>query len=491
MTRLSREKKREQRDQREYQREQQHAVHPHAPAAPPVDVRVPAPGNGPAGGGAGIATVGGVRVTAAPGEEIQQTVLDHLHRIALATGRPVVATVHDDRIGYVIPLQVGPDGASSFAGEPLRLPSPRTAGDRPGEAAGERVREQGGQRAPEERGQRGEAAGEAGGDAADAGRDPAVRRDRPTHTLRQVPDPTAPEPVRDAVPTFPLHAVPEPLPLGGTTPTFPLRAVPESAAVPPAPESAAPAPPVQESAAVAVPVDPASPAPGTVLPPTGVFGPPPTMDTAPRTAPEPVRRTEPEPASGFEPGTDPDPRPTPARGFDAVAEAVLGDTPPPAPGEAPALFAEPVSRINEAVKAGRIDTATELAGRTVTEAMGVLGAEHPEVLRLRELTAYIAYLAGEPVRSFRLSVELARVRRAAHDAEAAYGNVQSAATAWRAVRDPEQGLSLGSDLIGLWTELAAEEGPAADDIEELESARARMGRLAERAERAARARDSA
>ena len=472
MTRLSREKKREQREQRR-------AVPPQVSAAAPIDVRVPV-GADAGNGGTAVATIGGVPVTAAPGEEIQHTVLDHLPRIALATGRPVVATVHDDRIGYVVPLRVGLDGASSFAGEPLRLPVPVPV---PAPPAGERIGEASG--------------GEAG---TGAGHDTAVHHDKPTQRMRQVPDPTpgpgaaAPEPVRDAVPTFPLNAVPEPLPLGGTTPTFPLRAVPESA-VPPASEA---------------PSDPAGPAPGTVLPPTGVFGPPPAMPTAdtapaapavdvpPRADSAPTRLLAPVTgaASGHGAGLvpdagpdsdadpDPDPRPTPARGFDAVAEAVLGDTPAPAPGEAPPLLAEPMSRINEAVRSGRIDTAADLAEDTVVEATATLGARHPEVLRLRELTAYIAYLAGEPVRSFRISLDLARVCRAGDDAEAAYGNVQSAATAWRAVRDPEQGLSLGRDLIGLWTGLAAEEGPAAEDIEELESARGRMGRLTERAARA-------
>jgi hypothetical protein len=144
-----------------------------------------------------------------------------------------------------------------------------------------------------------------------------------------------------------------------------------------------------------------------------------------------------------------------------------------------------MTRINEAVKAGRIDSAAELAQRTVAEASALLGPDHPEVLHLRELTAYIAYLAGDPLRAFRLSLDLARRRRQARDAEAAYGNVQSAAAAWRAVRDPEQGLSLGRELIALWTELTAEEGPAAEDIEQLESAHNRMGRLTERARRAA------
>jgi hypothetical protein len=164
-----------------------------------------------------------------------------------------------------------------------------------------------------------------------------------------------------------------------------------------------------------------------------------------------------------------------------VAEAVLGEESP----VTVSFLVEPMGLINEAVKTGRTEEAARLAEGTVGEASAALGPEHDEVLRLRELAAYIAYLAGDPIRSFRLSLDLARIRRRTGDAEGAYGNVQSAASAWRAVRDPRQGLDLGRDLIGLWTELTAEDGPAADDIEQLESARARMGRLTERARKSA------
>ncbi|NUV63377.1 tetratricopeptide repeat protein [Streptomyces sp. CAI-85] len=333
------------------------------------------------------ATVGGVQVTAADGEEIQRAVLSHLHRVALATGHPVLVTVHDERIGYVVPLRVDPDGASHFTAEPLRTTT------RPAQPT-----------APEDSG--------------------------------------TSEPRRDQATQQPHHVAPATVP-----------------------------------------------APGTVAAPTGVFGPPPVMDAvpipeaAPAPAPAPVVSVVP---AGTGPRDDPDPRHTPARGFDAVAEAVLGEDPRTLPGSgAPALLGESVAQINEAVRAGRTDTAAALAERTVTEASGTLGPEHPEVLRLRELGAYIAYLAGDPLRSFHVSLELARIHRRARDAEAAYGNVQSAATAWRAVRDPFQGLNLGGELIALWTELAAEGGPAADDAEELETARARMLRLTDRARRAA------
>ncbi|MGW3726534.1 tetratricopeptide repeat protein [Streptomyces sp. NPDC000851] len=378
MSRLSREKK----------REQQHQA---ASAVSAIDVHVP---------GAGNASIGGVPVVAAPGEELQHAVLNHLHRIALATGRPVLARVHDERIGYVVPLQVHPDGSSRYTGEPVRT-----------------------------------------GAEPQPSQEPAP--DRATQVFRMSAEPQA-----GSAPTFPLRAVTEPQPLGDAVPTFPLRAVPEDA--------------VPGSAVAA---------------PTGEFGPPPVMDA------------KPHPESFASSASDPDPKPTPPRGFDAVAEAILGDVPGnPENAEghndpAPAVLAEPIARIGEAVKAGRIDAAAELAEQTLAQASATLAPDRPELLRLCELTAYVAYLAAEPVRSFRLSLDVVHIHRRLRDAESAYGNIQSADTAWRAVRDPALGLELGRDLIGLWTELVTEGGPAADDIEELESARARMGRLANRAGR--------
>ena len=400
MARLSREK----------QRENKRAEGRAALVGAPIDVRVPQ--SGVVG-----AWVGGVPVTAAAGEEIQQAVLNHLHRLALAIGHPVHATVHDERIGCVVHLQVDTDGASSFTGEPVGMTVP----------AGESRDVVEGPPPPPP--------------APSPPRQPEQQSygDKPTHVLR-----TPAEPARETSPTFVLRALPQP---------------------------------AQDRA------------PGTVMAPTGEFGPPPPMDAVPQSHREPAdapashrSTTGPLLLVPPDPALDPDPRPTPARGFDAVAEAVLGDEPP----TAPAFLAEPMAQINEAVKAGRTDTAAGLAETTVEEASAALGPEHAEVLRLRELTAYIAYLAGDPTRAFRVSLDLVRIHRRARDAEAAYGNIQSAATAWRAVRDPQQGLNLGRELIGLWTELTAEDGPAADDIERLESARARMGRLTERARKSAR-----
>ncbi|MGW4924617.1 tetratricopeptide repeat protein [Streptomyces parvulus] len=473
---------------REEQREHERAERSPEPAATPIDVRVPETASG-----ARTATVDGATVVAAPGEEIQNAVLNRLHRLALAVGRPVLATVHDRRIGYSVPLRVDPDGSSHLAADPVP-----TAPAREGTPGGDRV----------------------------------------TQVLRPL------EGVPESAPAAPLPEASEPgaVPSADPPPTFTSRALPSAADLS-APGTVAPPtgvfgpPPRMDGAggdAGAVPREPAGPFAGTgygsaggpgagagrgASPAAGEHGPPgmpvsgpptgepspsgsgtrPAAASAPAAVPPPSAVPSPSAASrpaggprplaGHEPVADagafadPDPRPTPARGFDAVAEAVLGDGPLTAPGDstAPALLAEPTARVNEAVKEGRTRDAAHLAEHAVTEASRTLGPEHPEVLRLRELTAYIAYLSGDPDRACVLSLDLARIHRRAGDAEAAYGNVQSAATAWRAVRDPGRGMELGRDLVGLWGELAAEEGPAAEDAEQLESARTRMGRLAERA----------
>ncbi|WP_327430894.1 hypothetical protein [Streptomyces sp. NBC_01236] len=511
MSRLSREQK------RELKRQRSAGAVPggqQAAGVTPIEVHVPAPTAGAAGG----ATVGGMPVVAAPGETVQAAVLNYLHRLALATGHPVLAAIHDERIGFVVPLQVYVDGSSRYAGEPVRVGAGTGTGTSTVGSAGE------GQPQPRRQAQQPQpqpqpppppsapvpsapVSGARAQEEPTPETPPVPRRDKATYVLRAVPEPTpepavapapapvarpepapapaptpepepvqtptptptptpmpeparsaasavpAPEPVRSPTPpptptptpsTFVLRAVPEPKPLPGAAATHVLRAVPESAA-------------------------------GVVAAPTGEFGP------APVAEPAPVRKAASamEAMSLMEP--EPEPKPAPVRGFDAVAEAVLAPSPAPEGEGAAAFLVEPVARINEAVKMGRIEAAAGMAERAVAEAAQALGEEHQEVLKLRELTAYIAYLAGDALRSFHLSLDLARVRRRHRDPRAAYGNVQSAAAAWRAVRDPLQGLHLGRDLIGVWTELTADGGPAADDIEQLESARTRMGRLAERA----------
>ncbi|MER6382356.1 hypothetical protein ABT274_20715 [Streptomyces sp. NPDC001127] len=374
--------------------------------------------------GAGSASVGGTPVVAAPGEEIQQAVLNHLQRLAISLGAPIRATIHDDREGCVVPLEVSADGSSRVTGEPVRV-NPQEKPSAAGVASREEPRAAG-TASPEG------AAGTGAGTGAASAQEPAGV---PAGTVRTPMGQFGPPPVMTGAPA-PTPPVP---PAVLDVPQTGIRAIGF-------PKGVAGAAAARE--------------PGAPVPAVSVL-----------VAPELVE----PPASTH----------TPARGFDAVAEEVLGDGPVTETVEGAALLTEAMTRINEAVRAGRIEAAARLADRTVAEATTALGPGHAEVLHLRELAAYIAYLGGEPVRAFELSLDLARLRRQARDAEAAYGNVQSAATAWRAVRDPEEGLRLGRDLIELWTDLSAEPGPAADDPGPLESARARMVRLTDRAARAA------
>ncbi|MEU8027648.1 tetratricopeptide repeat protein [Streptomyces sp. NPDC049099] len=424
MARLSFEKK----------RVQQPVVHPAV-----VAVRVFGPGN---------ASVGGASVVAAPGEEIQQAVLNHLQRLAISLGAPIRATIHDDRAGCVVPLEVSADGSSRVTGRAVRVAAQSgtsgSGGPRPADGASPAaVPAQGGPGSAD-------VASPAGAAVVKGARD--------------VPRAAHPEPV-------PAGTVQAPTGQFGPAPVMPVREAPLPVADAPRPE------PMTYVPAAYAPMAPAS-APAT--PGSTVSAPATPASTV--SAPAALASM----ASALTASVcDSAPTHTPARGFDAVAEEVLGDRPVTETAEGAELLTEPMTRINEAVRDGRIEAAAELADRTVAEASAVLGSRHAEVLHLRELSAYIAYLAGDPVRACRLSLDLARLRRQARDAEAAYGNLQSAATAWRAVRDPEEGLRLGRELIDLWAELGTEPGPAADDPRPLESARARMVRLTDRAARAA------
>ncbi|QUW93023.1 MULTISPECIES: tetratricopeptide repeat protein [unclassified Streptomyces] len=382
----------------------------------PIEVHVTADGR---------ATVGGLPVVAGAGESVQSAVLDYLHRLVLATGHAVAATVHDERIGYLTPVRVEADGSSAFAGEPVPLPRDVMAAARA--VAEEHVSE------------RAQAVG-APAAAAVPDEHPVVREQPSTMPLRAVA--AAAQPVRDKS-TRALRAVPDP------APGAPLPAAREPGRGP----ATAPVP-----AAEAKP----DPRPGAVR-----------GETRPESRPEVRSEVRPEVRSEAVPSgrTVPaDPAPVDSAPVD----------PAPADVRSPSLLAEPVQRINEAVRMGRIESAAAMAEQTIASAVQRLGAEHPEVLQLRELAAYIAYLAGDAHRSFVLSMALARVRRGSDD-EGAFGNVMSAAAAWRALRDPALGLALGHELIALWDAMAAAGGAAAADPSQLEAARARMGRLADRA----------
>ncbi|MDX3133694.1 hypothetical protein PV367_28845, partial [Streptomyces europaeiscabiei] len=171
MTRLSREQK----------RELKRAGRASA-GLTPIDVRVSAEAG---------ASVGGMPVPPAAGESLQAAALDYLHRLALATGHPVLATVHDERIGYVVPLQIHVDGSSQYAGEPVRVSEPKGFAGAPGSEGGPRAgAAHESAAAPAHLGE--EAARWAAPEQSAPVQGP--RRDRSTHVLRAVPESAAVEP---------------------------------------------------------------------------------------------------------------------------------------------------------------------------------------------------------------------------------------------------------------------------------------------------------
>ncbi|MFI0817285.1 hypothetical protein ACH4TX_12370 [Streptomyces sp. NPDC021098] len=85
----------------------------HQPALTPFDVQITE---------SGICTIGGLPVVPGDNEALHDSVLNHLHRLAMATGHPVRATVHDGRSGYITPIEVLTDGSSQLVGEPELVP---------------------------------------------------------------------------------------------------------------------------------------------------------------------------------------------------------------------------------------------------------------------------------------------------------------------------------------------------------------------------------
>src|SRR5207253_7800675 len=113
---------------------------------------------------------------------------------------PVHATIHDARIGYVVPLEVATDGASRFTAEPVRM-APRE------ESGRNRVLEPGDW--PEPPGAGEEEPAETPWPSAN----PAPQ-ERPTHLLRPLDEPT-----QDPAPTFRLRDLPEPQPRDAEPPS--------------------------------------------------------------------------------------------------------------------------------------------------------------------------------------------------------------------------------------------------------------------------------
>jgi hypothetical protein len=391
--------------------------------------------------------VGGLVVAPGGGEALHEAVLDYLHRLAMATGHSVHATVFDGRSGYITPVEVLVDGSSRFSGEPVYDAGVLTQPEQ----------------AP-------------------------VPGSQPVPTPASVPAPVAeetrPEPVSG------------PGPGPGPGPTITARgadAAPASGSAP-ASRSAPTAP----TAPAADPAPAAVTGPAAMAKPAGMTTPaavtePPAAETSQETAPAQASGVHGESTQDTTPSSDalspvPDqavtPSPEAGRGGPGVSTPAAGQ----APSDIPEFLSESVARINEAIRLGRIESAAAMAHQSRVSAAQAFGEDHPHVFHVQELCAYVAYLAGDPGRSMAMSLDTARSWWKRADPRA-YHCVLQAAAAWRAVPDPREGMRAGRDLISLWSELASAPGPAAADITQLEAARRRMTRLSQRARKYAQSSD--
>lgn len=372
----------------------------------------------------GTASVAGTPVLLAPDEDIHDAVLNHLREVATSHGTPIRATIHDDAAGCLVPLEISPDGTTRMTGEPTRLPAAPGTVQPPRGVFGP---------PPVMRGTEGEPI--PGRRSRAASGTVNFRKPKTDPGYRAAPDPG---------PGLTLGAMPAP----GPGPELVLGLEPAPG---PVPER----------------VLDAAPASGT--------GPELVLGAKPAPGPGP------ELVLGLKPAPEAEPEPIPPSRFDAIAEEMLAEVPVGETPDGAEVWTAALARVGDAVRDGEVERAAELASRAVAKASGALGPRHPEVLHLRELCAYIAYLTGDPARAFDLSLDLARKRAESGDPAAAYSNVRSAETAWRAVGDAEQALRMGRELIDVWTALAAKPGPAASDLRPLESAHTRMTRLTARA----------
>ncbi|WP_346098650.1 hypothetical protein [Streptomyces olivaceiscleroticus] len=344
-------------------------------------------------------------VSPAGDEALHDAVLNYLYRLAMATGHPVRALVHDARSGYLTPIEVQTDGSSQFAGAPEQVAPPAAA---PTVASASTA-------APAQSAAPPQAQAQAQGQSSAP---PQAQMPAPTPAPLPPPAP-APAPETQARP----H--PQLIEQQGAAPTGqPVEQIPE-----PAPHV-----PVADPRTAAA-GQPAQPAPAAYGPSAG---------------------------HGV-PAQQPAPRP--------------GATAPPS---IPPALADAVTRINDAVQLGRLEFAAATANSALSTAVQEFGVGHPYVLHLQELFAHIAYLAHDSVKSVAIYLDVFGHRYKQND-PTAYDTFMRAAKAWSSIRDPQQGLVYGQQLINTWVELARPGGPAAADGDKIEAARKRLTRLAQHA----------
>ncbi|WP_314411269.1 hypothetical protein [Streptomyces sp. DSM 40484] len=121
----------------------------------------------------------------------------------------------------------------------------------------------------------------------------------------------------------------------------------------------------------------------------------------------------------------------------------------PRPGARPETetYAEPMAEVRNHLEEGRADRASTLATLLDEQATGALGVSHPETLRIREVRARAAALAGDRIGGIQLYRDVAERWYYQREAEQAEAVANSAELLWRGITDVEEALSAGVAVI--------------------------------------------
>ncbi|MEV0036458.1 hypothetical protein [Streptomyces sp. NPDC050804] len=209
---------------------------------------------------------------------------------------------------------------------------------------------------------------------------------------------------------------------------------------------------------------------GTAVRPTA----PPTAEPA-ETAVLSVETPRTAPALGSLSPTPPVPRAAPGAPGESGSEESEASG-PPRETPVPTALADTVSRINQAIAAGELRAAEELAVLLRTTAEQTFGAGHTHTVEAQGMEAYVAFLAGAYGHAMSVSLELADLRRRGRDPRA-WEELSRAAMAWEALDDRRSLLHLGRALIMVWVRLSADGAPPPAQAELLERVRQDVQRL--------------
>ncbi|WBB58528.1 hypothetical protein O7599_23175 [Streptomyces sp. WMMC500] len=186
------------------------------------------------------------------------------------------------------------------------------------------------------------------------------------------------------------------------------------------------------------------------------------------------------PAADSPPGTPAAERPSPEP--PSAAGPRTADVPPPAgatmplPAHVPAELAELAGLVTDSLDTGRPERAAAIAFRLRQHTVRTFGAEHPYTVEARALEAFVAHRSGNHRFATATGLELTRIRHRLGDPRA-HEELRRAVAAWQQIDDVPSAVDQGRALLDVWSTLAAQGGPTAQDTDVLHVVNRRMHAL--------------